>query len=30
VHAGAAYRKRVGAALIARALTNAIREATNA
>jgi aerobic carbon-monoxide dehydrogenase medium subunit len=30
VHAGAAYRKRVGAALIARALTNAVREATNA
>jgi carbon-monoxide dehydrogenase medium subunit len=30
VHAGAAYRKKVGAAMVARALTEAIREAGNA
>jgi carbon-monoxide dehydrogenase medium subunit len=30
VHAGAAYRRRVGAALVARALTHAIEEATRA
>jgi aerobic carbon-monoxide dehydrogenase medium subunit len=30
VHAGAAYRKKVGAAMVARALTEALREAGNA